>query len=460
MIRIHTNHSHQRDIYEITKVFFPGEDLVFDEPADLVSLVDGDGVETRLDIDGYKRKNALKLRDFPVFEVLGHAESKALRYSLYTCLRDKKDLPWGMLMGVRPGKLARQIMDKGLDLEEILVKYFFLSEDRARLLKDINLVQEPIINKYKDGYSLYVNIPFCPSICSYCSYPVLRLGESENLVPAYVDRVLEEIDYVYKAYGRPPSMAYIGGGTPSAIGRGQLEKIVDKVLSLGGLDGFTVEIGREDTIDEDMLRMLDGRADRICINPQTMVDKTTRSLGRLQSSQGVIRAYELARKYGFIINMDTIIGLPGEGFEDIKYTFDSLTSLGPENITVHSLALKKGSDLRDKAYEHGERIGGLMDRAKESLKESSYRPYYIYRQKDIGGALENLGYAKTGFESAYNIVSMEESQTIIGVGMGAVSKFILDGRPTRASNFRSMDDYMNRFDEVLDKKNPEKLFKV
>lgn len=451
-MKILTNHSHSHDIYELVRIFFPGEeiDLVKDK-ADVVSVLDGEKAVSKIMKGDLRQENSENIEDFPLFKKLGNWESKLLKYSLYKLLSQKEENPWGMLTGMRPGKLARQIKDQGEDVRENLEKYFFLAPDRADLLAGILDRQEESIEKYKDGYSLYINIPFCPSICAYCSYPVLPIARYEDIASQYVEKLIEEINFVMDHHGQP-SMVYIGGGTPSAIGHVDLAKIIDTVLARSKPSEFTVEIGREDTITKDLLDMLANRVDRICINPQSMVDESVKLIGRKQGREGIIRAFDLARKYDFIINMDTIIGLPNEGIEEVSMTFDDLIKLGPENITVHTLSMKKGSRLTKKGYQSDSQIADMIDLTKKILMDNGYLPYYLYRQKNILEGQENIGYSKEGYICSYNVVSMEESQTIIGTGMGAVSKFVFGERAERVANFKSMNDYLKRFDEILQRK--------
>lgn len=452
MIRIKTNHKHSHDIYELVRAFYPGEEIqISRNKAQICSSLEGIEATSSLVHQDKEIINKESLEDFPVFKSLGRWESKLLKHSLYSLLRREGDKPWGMLTGIRPGKLARSIGDLGLDLEEVLQKNFFLSKTKAGLLSYLYQVQKPIIQAYKRGYSLYINIPFCPSICTYCSYPVLPVSRYKNEIAPYVDKLIEEIDYVFEVYGSP-SMVYIGGGTPSAIGTVQLEKVIAKALSRGRPDEFTVEVGREDTITRDLLKMMAGSASRICINPQSMTDSSMKLIGRSQTSKGVIEAYDLARTFDFKINMDTILGLPGEGLESLESSFDKLVDLGPDNITVHTLAMKKDARLTKLGFESQADIGAMVDLAGKKLGQGSYKPYYVYRQKDILGNFENTGYTKEGSACSYNIVSMEETQSIIGTGMGAVSKFVNQAGPIRRANFKSLRDYMERFDEVLEKK--------
>lgn len=454
-MRIKADHKHSHDIYELARVIFPNKEITMvEQDYRIDSQLFEDKVKTSfIDKDIF---NEVYLSDFQVFKDLGNWESKLLKYSFYNLFKDENQLAWGMLTGIRPEKLARQIGEIYGNPREILEKYFFLSSEKANLLTDIYKVQKPVIDKYKGWYSLYINIPFCPSVCSYCSYRVLPSNKYKNFIKPYVEKLIEEIKFILENYGKP-SMAYIGGGTPSAIDPHLLEKIINTALSLGDFDEFTVEVGREDTINSNLLKMLDGKVDRICINPQSMNDSTAKLIGRKQSTKGILNAYEEARKYDFIINMDTIVGLPGEDEEDILQTFSKIVDLSPDNLTVHTLAMKKGSSLTKNSYENKEDIEKLLEVSHKIIKNNKYRPYYLYRQKDILGNFENTGYFKEEKVCAYNIVSMEESQSIIAAGMGAVSKILVDGNPIRIANFKSMPDYLDRFDEILERKKDIKL---
>jgi len=262
--------------------------------------------------------------------------------------------------------------------------------------------------------------------------------------------------------GKKINTVYIGGGTPTAVSRKQLESVIESVQTgfNGEIKEFTVEAGRPDTIDRDMLKMLkDKGVTRISINPQTMNGDTLKLIGRNHSPKSIIRAYNLAKSVGFdIINMDIILGLPGETPEDLQYTLERIEELDPENLTIHILSLKRGSKLYNAGYKHIGKVNAEIEEMLDLTKEFTYKmnllPYYLYRQKQILGNLENVGYAKRGMECVYNIAMMEEKETVIGLGLGSVSKIFYpkENRIQRVPNFKGLDDYIRRVDELIARK--------
>ncbi|MDY5439707.1 MAG: coproporphyrinogen dehydrogenase HemZ [Eubacteriales bacterium] len=381
-----------------------------------------------------------------------------VKISAYKTLSEilDKDLPYGSLTGIRPTKLYRKYDDLGLDAEKIMMEKYFVSKEKTRHIKSIVELQKPFLNRSENEVDLFVNIPFCPSRCSYCSFVSTDITKQRKYVKDYVKLLQNEIiamkNVVLENNYKVRSM-YVGGGTPSSLDVSDLEKIV-KLLDYPV--EFTVEVGRPDTINKDLLDMLKNNGvNRISVNPQTFNQKTLDIIGRKHSVEDIFKAYELARKYDFVINMDLIALLPNETYEDFCNSLENTISLSPDNITVHTLALKKGSRLSEENYENttSELATKMVDRSVSRLSESGYVPYYTYRQKNMGGNLENTGYTKeTKNSCVYNIDIMEENTSILATGAGAISKRIYSGdRLERFANMKNAKEYIERFDENLAK---------
>ncbi|MCQ2495257.1 MAG: coproporphyrinogen dehydrogenase HemZ [Lachnospiraceae bacterium] len=350
--------------------------------------------------------------------------------------RTGKSLPWGTLTGVRPTKLCFDRLEKGLeDNVTHMRETYYCSEKKAVLAeqiakKELRLLQEL---DYKNGYSLYVGFPFCPSICNYCSFgshPTDRFG---HLIEPYIEALLHEID---ECAGLIRDLkletVYFGGGTPTAVSAEQLARVIKRVkerFDFSNVKEFSVEAGRPDCIDAEKLQVLkDAGVTRISINPQSMRQKTLDIIGRRHTAEKTVEAFRLARSMGFDdINMDIIAGLSGECLEDMKYTLDEIAKLDPESITVHTLALKRAARLTTEKENfagcEASEVPEMVEYAADFCKKHGYEPYYLYRQKNMTENLENVGYAKPGKEGLYNILIMEEQQMILALGAGSSSKF-------------------------------------
>jgi len=384
----------------------------------------------------------------------------------------KVSIPWGALSGIRPAKVVRQMREGGMSIEEVKneLKEIFgveehkielamkVAENESEILKDVN----------KNSISLYIGIPFCPSKCLYCSFVSSDMRVGKKYVDSYVellDKELEKSAEVIKKLNFSLENIYIGGGTPTSVSEKHLEEILKSVnrhFDLSCLKEFTLEAGRADTITEEKLMIAKKYGvDRISINPQTMNDSTLKAVGRLHDSKMVREAFLLARKCGFDnINMDLIAGLPGEDAEMFKYSVDEVIKLDPENITVHSLCIKRAASFRFSEYSlaDADEMNKMLDYVQEVMNKTDREPYYMYRQKNISGNLENVGYAKKGYHSFYNVNIMEEVQNIIATGGGGSSKIVKGDRIERVFNFKDACEYIKRFDEILDKK--EKFEKI
>ncbi len=378
--------------------------------------------------------------------------------------------PWGILNGIRPVKIAVKLLNSGMSDTEV-VDYFkseySVAEEKAKLALSIAKVEKPIIDSLKPkGISLYVGIPFCPTRCLYCSFVTNSIAHSARYIPDYLDCLMREIEYtaeIVRHNGQEIESVYIGGGTPTTLTHTQLERLISglyKFFDLSKIREFTVEAGRPDTIDEDKLRVIKSfDIDRISINPQTMNEETLRVIGRNHTPKQIVDAYNLARKCGIdIINMDIIAGLPGENLKMFEKTVNEVESLGPENTTVHTMSIKRSSRLREMLSDYELTQGGevslMVDYARETLYKKGKYPYYLYRQKNMLGNLENIGYCTKGTESLYNIFIMEEVQTIIALGCGGVTKTVdrETDRIERIFNVKEPKDYIERIEEMLKRK--------
>ncbi len=377
-----------------------------------------------------------------------------------------KILPWGTLSGIRPVKIAMQPLLAGVPEEEVRRIYretYYVSERKTDLAVGIARREIREIEKAGIGpedFSLYVSVPFCPTICSYCTFPSGTIGEYRDAVPAYLEALKRELAAVAgMTEGRRPVTLYVGGGTPTALAPQQLREILWTVRDLfdcSALAEITVEAGRPDTISEEHLSMLrECGTTRISVNPQTMQEKTLERIGRRHTPEDTVRAFELARQAGFDdINMDLILGLPGEDAEDIRSTLEQVAALGPEALTVHSLARKRTSRITQTGEEAGTLTGEMMDRVIGFAVSRGLLPYYLYRQKNIAGNLENIGFAKEGRAGLYNILMMEEIHTVMAAGAGSITKIVAgNGRkPVRAANVSDIRQYIERLPEMIKRK--------
>ena len=371
-----------------------------------------------------------------------------------------KTLVWGSLTGVRPTKFARDlIMNNEVRehlIEECLEREYYVQKSRAKLVNMILKNQKCIIRN-DNLIDLYVNIPICPTRCLYCSFISSEESRVKDQIESYVDNLLKEIDAVKDIIKKKAYIVrtiYIGGGTPSVFSASLLDKLLSALNF--PVSEFTVECGRADTITREKLSVLKKhRVTRISINPQTFCEATLKRIGRKQKNSEVLSAYSLALEFGFNVNMDIIAGLPGEKLGIFKRTVNTLLELYPDNITVHTLSVKNGALLKNDVSSLSERdIVKMIDYAQSKLIENGYKPYYLYRQKNQLGGLENVGYFRDDKVCIFNIDSMEETNTVIGIGAGAISKrvFNIENRIERLPNVKFIGDYISRIDEMIEKK--------
>ena len=381
-----------------------------------------------------------------------------------------KDLAWGILTGIRPTKIPMKLIEEGKTPKEasrMMQEASFVSKEKADLAAAIAVREKKLLSEldYENGYSLYAGIPFCPTICAYCSFSSYPLGVWEKRMDEYLDALLKEISYVAEhAKGQVLNTIYIGGGTPTTLSAEQLDRLIthlERSFSFDELKEFTVEAGRPDSITKEKLLILKEHGiGRISINPQTMQQKTLDAIGRYHSVDEVVRVFHMARELGFDnINMDLIVGLPGETLADVEDTLDKIGELDPDSITVHSLAVKRAAREKLKKVaahvpEVPEATAEMIEAAGRKARELGAEPYYLYRQKNIAGNFENVGYAKVDKAGIYNILIMEEMQTIIAVGAGASTKAVFpkENRIERIENVKDVDQYINRIDEMMKRK--------
>ena len=375
-------------------------------------------------------------------------------------------LPWGVMCGIRPAKNVRGLLDSGFEKEEaykFLKEVYEVSDEKLELAFEVAENEEIILSDIgKNSVGIYIGIPFCPTRCMYCSFVSTDMRISGKYMDEFVDKLVLEIKKTAEIINKINSYIesiYIGGGTPTSLSAAQLEKIFTAVndnFDLSRIKEFTLEAGRADTITKEKLEAAKkGGVDRISINPQTMNDITLKKIGRAHTVKMFKDCFKLVRETGFkIINADLIAGLPDETSEMFKYSLDEVIKLRPENITVHSMCIKRAANLRmtDTRLTEAKQMNEMLSYTQKRMKEENMIPYYMYRQKNISGNLENVGYSKKGCMSAYNISIMEEKQTIIALGGGGSTKVVKGDKIERIFNFKNPDEYIRRFDEILKKK--------
>lgn len=406
----------------------------------------------------------------PSFEqkrFLSAAAARAIRAAVKQAHGRDIDLPWGLMLGVRPAKMLREYHERGYSYEQAIERLkmiYDLSKEKAELLTAVAQNEAAVLAQTKESLiSFYVGIPFCPTRCLYCSFVSNDMRRMKKYMDPYCELLIREIHSMREiadAMGKKVQAIYIGGGTPTSLNENQLSRILEALtdgLDTSHLTEFTVEAGRADTVTrEKLLTMKNFPVDRISINPQTFHDVTLERIGRCHSVADVYRAFETVRQVAdFQINMDLIAGLPGESEAMFFESVDRMLELAPENATVHTLCVKRGSrlslgeDVLD-TYD----VNAMLTYAQKKLMEREYLPYYLYRQKYMVNHLENVGYALAGTESVYNVNIMEEAQTILAAGCGASSKIVnrKTGKIDRVFNYKDPIEYISGFDEILNRK--------
>jgi coproporphyrinogen dehydrogenase hemZ len=400
----------------------------------------------------------------------------SLKRTLYRLLSEYTgvELPWGNLTGIRPTKIPMALLEEGKSEEEIahyMKETYFTSDEKIKLSIEIAERELQLLKKldYEEGYSLYIGIPFCPTTCLYCSFTSYSLAAWKNRMDEYLDALEKELDYTAVKFAHKKlNSIYIGGGTPTTLNPKQLDRLIRKIkcsFDLSDLVEFTVEAGRPDSITKEKLMVLRNHdISRISINPQTMKQETLDLIGRHHTVQQTIDSFNLARELGFDnINMDLIVGLPGESLSDVADTMEVIRKLAPDNLTVHSLAIKRAArlNIQRERYQDFEIVNTADHIALTSkvAEEMGLFPYYLYRQKNMAGNFENVGYAAPGKAGVYNVLIMEEKQSIVACGAGASTKRVWvqpnpDGthRIERAENVKDVAQYITRIDEMIERK--------
>ena len=417
----------------------------------------------------YQGNTATAVRRIKAADETVRSRRRALQQSYY--LAAKQLLPavpaWGALAGVRPTKITtKHLLESGTaaSADKLLKDVYFVTPERRKLAIDCSLSTAKAASLLRESdVSLYVGIPFCPTRCAYCSFVSRTVGKRTELVEPYLQALLEEIRLVGQLMansGKTVRTIYIGGGTPTTLSCQQMALLMDTIhdaFDLSRLIEFTVEGGRPDTLNAEKLRLIAQHgADRMSINPQTMVDAVLKASARPHAAADVLRAYQEAVDAGFAaINMDLIAGLPKDTVEGFKRSLDAVAALNPANITVHTLALKKDADLfqRREHLPTAEDVTQMVAYASEKLSALGYKPYYLYRQKYMSGSFENVGWSRDNSDCLYNIYMMEEVHTIVSVGGGSISKVNLpDGKLIRFPNPKFPEQYIEMLPQVLEKK--------
>ncbi len=474
------NHNFRYELEKLVRIFLPFEKLeyfdiavisdcsavteLFDEKAVSTLYLNGEVFKTEAIID--KNSNEIE-----------REQELKLALSLFECFKSASGYTpsWGILTGVRPAKLySRFVSNLGVQNADRYFKDFFkVSPKKLNLCKETFMCEEAITSlSTPNSFSLYISIPFCPTRCSYCSFVSHSVKSAKKLIPIYISKLCKELELtakIVKALNLRLEAVYIGGGTPTSLEAEELEKImktVDDNFELSTIREYTVEAGRPDTITKEKLLVIKKQgATRISINPQTMNNSVLEAIGRKHTAADTISAFKIARELGFNnINMDLIAGLPTDNEQSFVNTVEEILRLDPESVTVHSLSMKRSSELNVKGLlpetETGDIASFMVDYAHDKLAEYNLLPYYMYRQSKTVGNLENVGYAKKGFECLYNVYIMDETHTILACGASAVTKLRepLGDYISRIFNFKYPYEYIDRFDELIDRKRAIKEF--
>ncbi|WP_159150085.1 coproporphyrinogen III oxidase, partial [Clostridium neonatale] len=464
-VKIYLNDLKYRyEVYQLFNVYFSMSNIDFVE-------------EDKSDYKVYIDDETLKFiyKDYQRKEKISEEKKHSIRRFIFICLRELTNdiYPWGILIGIRPSKIALKLLKEGNTEEEVINIFkerYLAHEDKAKLCIDVARAEERIVNKDKNNIAVYIGMAFCPTRCVYCSFTANPIAAHKKMVMPYIEALIKEINGM-SSYIKEKNLniesVYFGGGTPTSVNDEEfamvMKEIYDNFIKDNNVKEFTVECGRPDSINKNKLQtMKDYKVNRISINPQTMNDKTLKLIGRNHTSEDIIEKFNMARNLGFEhINMDLIIGLPGEGYEEFLNTKNEIIKLKPDSITIHGLALKRGSAMYENfVLKKGIEVT-LQDEIIKMYAETKnlgdslgLSPYYMYRQKNMVGNMENLGYAKKGKECIYNIQMIEEKQTIIALGAAAVSKvvFLEEDRLERFPNLKDLHEYIRRIDEMIKRK--------
>lgn len=464
------NHNFHFELENLTRLFFPNEKITvirdFSEPQPPYIYTEvSDKITISVNIGSFnKSETAVK-------KLADDDNELVSAQLLYKLLCDFTGLtqPWGILTGVRPVKLLRRLAEESNEEQAVkkFEKDFFVSNEKIALSRETEHNERKILDLSKpESFSLYVGIPFCPSRCSYCSFVMASIERAEKLIEPYTKLLCEEIKRtaeIANKLGLRLETVYFGGGTPTTLSAEQLDTVlrtVNKSFDMSTCREFTVEAGRPDTIDiAKLFALKENKVDRISINPQTVNDEVLKTIGRKHTAQQFFDAFELARKCGFDnINTDLIAGLPTDTSESFKNSLDSIVRLNAECITVHTLCMKRASRLTTEGVtldlQQARDAREMLAYTQNILGQNEYIPYYMYRQSRMVGNLENVGWSKKGFESLYNVYVMDETHTILACGSGGVTKLKRNNPDylERIFNFKYPYEYIDRFDELIQRK--------
>ncbi|MBW9147760.1 coproporphyrinogen III oxidase [Clostridium sp. CM028] len=466
MIKVKLNNAEfNYDVYQIINLFFLFPDIKFvEENYDFNIEVKEDMVVIQKGFESF---------EYTINKLYKLKEEVKKAVFLYFSKDTTRELPWGTLIGIRPSKRALELLQKDISEKDIIAEFkekHITREDKARLCIDVAKFEKNIVNKEKDNISVYIGMPFCPTRCLYCSFASNPISSCKNIVEPYLEALSHEIkeisDYV-KGKKLNIECVYFGGGTPTSVNDEQFEFIMkciyEAFIQNDNVSEFTVECGRPDSITfEKLTTMKKYGVHRISINPQTMNDDTLELIGRTHSVNSVNEKFAMARELGFDnINMDLIVGLPGEKISHIIRTCDKISQMKPDSITIHGMSIKRASKLHENMLNNyrfqvpaQEELNQMYEHTVELSKKLHMKPYYMYRQKNMVGNMENIGYTTPGKEGIYNIQMIEEKQTVIALGADAVCKvvFLEENRHERFANIKDVREYVKRVDEMVDKK--------
>ncbi|MCR4611410.1 MAG: coproporphyrinogen dehydrogenase HemZ [Lachnospiraceae bacterium] len=503
MIAIKLNDDNfEYDIYSLVKAFYPKEDIIFtrERTKDNVSyFIVINYIEAKIECKLYRPSgdDAKDTQDSEITEEkvskttasedddlqlviedsikVDHSDRKEtknrLKRLLYNCINkvSGKELYWGTLNGIRPIKIPLNMLEEGMsedDIRKYMKNTYLACDEKINLSIDIAKRERELIKDIdaESDYSIYIGIPFCPTRCLYCSFTSYPYNIWEKRIEEYLASLKREMEFIASALqDKNLTTIYIGGGTPTSLREDYLEKllsIIEDTLPVKNLREYNIEAGRPDSITRGKLQIIKEHGiSRISVNPQSMNAKTLELIGRRHTPEDVIKSFKLAREIGFDnINMDIIVGLPGEDIDDLTYTLDTIAKLKPDSLTVHSLAIKRSARLNTEKELYGDyklqNSKEHMDKATSFANALDMKPYYLYRQKNMAGNLENIGFSTSGKEGLYNVLIMEEKQTIIALGAGAYSKYVTDNGKsvTRSENVKDPGLYIDRLDEMIDRK--------
>jgi len=453
------------DVYQMFNIYFTLDELKFsEEDGDYEVIISDDKVV-------FKYKDIINEANFTEEEKVKETIKKIIFKSLSEITGES--YPWGTLVGIRPSKIALKHLKEGKsedEIEKIFYNEHYTHAEKAKLCMEVAKFEEKYVNQNEKVISIYVGMAFCPTRCLYCSFAANPIGGNKKLVAPYLKALSYEIEEIKKYIdekGLKIETVYFGGGTPTSVNEEEFENIMNKIynsfVDSRNIKEFTVECGRPDSITEEKLKsMKKYGVTRISINPQTMNDKTLKLIGRGHTSQDIKDKFKMARELGFEdINMDMIIGLPGEGLEEARHTAEEIKKLSPDSLTVHGLSLKRGSIMYENfilkkglGLKSQDEILNIYKESRKLAEDLNLHPYYMYRQKNMVGNMENLGYTKEGKECIYNMEMIEDNQTIIALGADAVSKvvFIEEGRIERFGNVKDVKGYVERIEEMVEGK--------